>query len=58
MGTIITYILAIIIIGYGLYHFSKSIKEQTKGKCSGCSCDCDDCETKIIKNIIHEDEDK
>ena len=53
MGLIITYILAVLIIGYGLYQFIKSIKEQSKGKCSGCSCECKDCDTKVanIRNI-------
>lgn len=58
MGTIITYVLAVLIIGYGVYQFTKSLKEQTKGKCSGCSCDCDTCETNIITNITQVEEKK
>lgn len=58
MGNIITYLLAVLIIGYGVYQFSKSIKDQSKGKCSGCSCDCDSCETKVITNITHMDDKK
>lgn len=46
MGTIITIVLAILILGYGVYALVTGIKREVKGEgCSGCSgcCHSDDC---------------
>lgn len=59
MGNLLTIILAVLVIGYGLYQFVKDMKRQTKGKCSGCSCDCSSCdETKKIIILSEEDKNK
>lgn len=58
MGTIITYVLAVLVIGYGVYQFTKSLREQSKGKCSGCSCDCETCEANTIESITQLDDKK
>ena len=46
MGTVITFVLTALIIGYGAYALVTGIKREVKGEgcagCSGCTCS-DDC---------------
>lgn len=49
MGNIINWIIALPIIGLGIYFLVKSINKEAKGEgCAGCSgaCNMDDCSYK------------
>ena len=47
MGTFLTVIIAVPIIGYGIYALVKSIKQEIKGGCSGCAgCGVKDCSSR------------
>lgn len=49
MGTFITIVLAIVIFGYGITKLVKGIKEETQGKCAGCSGEKNCCAPKEFK---------
>lgn len=49
MGTIVTIILSIVIIGYAVHTIRAAASEAKEGKCSGCSygsCSSGKCELK------------
>lgn len=46
MGTAMTIILAVLIIGYAGYTLKKAGAEAKAGKCSGCSYNTGQCDSK------------
>lgn len=37
VGSMVTVVLTVAILGYGLYALIKSVKKTSKGECVGCS---------------------